>query len=69
MRNENEITTNLELTTKGKTSIIIAHRLSTVRNADRIYVLDKGTIVEAGSYEELMELDGIFSGLAKRQIA
>ncbi|AXG69017.1 leukotoxin export ATP-binding protein LtxB [Kordia sp. SMS9] len=51
------------------TRIVIAHRLSTVRNADRIYVLDKGTIVEHGSYEELMEQGGIFSSLAKRQIA
>ncbi|UKB83901.1 NHLP bacteriocin export ABC transporter permease/ATPase subunit [Chryseobacterium sp. MEBOG06] len=51
------------------TRIIIAHRLSTIKNADRIYVMDKGTIVETGTYEELMELDGLFSQLAKRQIA
>lgn len=51
------------------TRIVIAHRLSTVKNADRIYVLDKGTIVESGNYEELMEMDGVFSKLAKRQIA
>ncbi|WP_299618565.1 NHLP bacteriocin export ABC transporter permease/ATPase subunit [uncultured Tenacibaculum sp.] len=51
------------------TRIVIAHRLSTVMNADRIYVLDKGKIVEYGSYAELMDKDGIFSKLAKRQIA
>ncbi|WP_343665345.1 NHLP bacteriocin export ABC transporter permease/ATPase subunit [Chryseobacterium mucoviscidosis] len=51
------------------TRIIIAHRLSTIKNADRIYVMDKGAIVETGTYEELMELDGLFSKLAKRQIA
>ncbi len=51
------------------TRIVIAHRLSTVKNADRIYVLDKGAIVESGSFEELMEKDGVFSNLAKRQIA
>lgn len=51
------------------TRIIIAHRLSTVKNADRIYVVDKGAIVEEGNYNELMEKDGIFSELAKRQIA
>ncbi|MFZ4931646.1 NHLP bacteriocin export ABC transporter permease/ATPase subunit [Chryseobacterium sp. Mn2064] len=51
------------------TRIIIAHRLSTIKNADRIYVMDKGTIVETGTYDELMELDGLFSQLAKRQIA
>lgn len=51
------------------TRIIIAHRLSTIKNADRIYVMDKGTIVETGTYDELMEMDGLFSKLAKRQIA
>ncbi len=51
------------------TRIVIAHRLSTVINADRIYVLDKGKIVESGSYSELMKQNGVFSKLAKRQIA
>ncbi|PTX62148.1 NHLM bacteriocin system ABC transporter ATP-binding protein [Kordia periserrulae] len=51
------------------TRIVIAHRLSTVKNADCIYVLDKGTIVESGTYEELMEQNGVFTSLAKRQIA
>ena len=51
------------------TRIVIAHRLSTIKNADRIYVLDKGEIIESGSYEELMQKDGLFTKLAKRQIA
>ncbi|WP_420551238.1 NHLP bacteriocin export ABC transporter permease/ATPase subunit [Tenacibaculum aiptasiae] len=51
------------------TRIVIAHRLSTVKNADRIYVLDKGAIVESGTYEELMDKNGVFTSLAKRQIA
>lgn len=51
------------------TRIVIAHRLSTIKNADRIYVMDKGQIVETGTYNELMKLDGLFSTLAKRQIA
>lgn len=51
------------------TRIVIAHRLSTVKNADRIYVLDKGAIVESGTYEELIQKNGVFTGLAKRQIA
>jgi ATP-binding cassette subfamily C protein len=51
------------------TRIIIAHRLSTIKNADRIYVMDKGTIVESGTYDELMGNDALFSQLAKRQIA
>ena len=51
------------------TRIIIAHRLSTIINADKIIVMDQGKIVEAGTYEELMKNDGLFSLLAKRQIA
>lgn len=51
------------------TRIVIAHRLSTIRNADRIYVLVKGQVMESGSYDELMARQGVFSDLAKRQIA
>ena len=51
------------------TRIVIAHRLSTIKNADRIYVMDKGEIKESGTYEELMQIDGLFTQLAKRQIA
>lgn len=51
------------------TRIVIAHRLSTIKNADRIFVLDKGEIIESGNYEELMQMDGLFTQLAKRQIA
>jgi ATP-binding cassette subfamily C protein len=51
------------------TRIIIAHRLSTVQNADRIIVLDKGVMAESGTYLELMAKNGIFSDLARRQIA
>ncbi|MEX0274166.1 MAG: NHLP bacteriocin export ABC transporter permease/ATPase subunit, partial [Flavobacteriaceae bacterium] len=51
------------------TRIVIAHRLSTIVNADRIYVLDKGSIVESGTYHELMQKNGLFTKLAKRQIA
>jgi ABC-type bacteriocin/lantibiotic exporter with double-glycine peptidase domain len=51
------------------TRVVIAHRLSTIRNADRIYVLVRGQVVESGSYDELMANRGVFSALAKRQIA
>lgn len=50
------------------TRIVIAHRLSTIRLCDRIIVLDKGKVAEEGTYEELMEKQGLFSQLAKRQI-
>ncbi len=51
------------------TRIVIAHRLSTIRNADRICVLEGGVIREMGNYDQLMELDGIFADLARRQLA
>jgi ATP-binding cassette subfamily C protein len=50
------------------TRIVIAHRLSTIRNADRIYVMEKGRIVQAGLYHELIEQEGVFAELAKRQM-
>ena len=53
----------------GSTRIVVAHRLSTIRNADQIIVLEKGVVVETGSYDELMELGGAFSRLAARQLA
>ncbi|MBQ7464240.1 MAG: NHLP bacteriocin export ABC transporter permease/ATPase subunit [Lachnospiraceae bacterium] len=51
------------------TKVVIAHRLSTVRNCDRIIVMDDGRIVEQGNYDELMEKKGLFYELAKRQIS
>lgn len=51
------------------TRVIIAHRLSTVINCDRIIVMDKGKIIEEGSYEELMNKKGVFFQLAQRQLA
>ena len=49
------------------TRIVVAHRLSTIQNADRIVFLDKGRIVEDGTYEELIAKDGLFAKLVERQ--
>jgi ATP-binding cassette subfamily C protein len=51
------------------TRIVVAHRLSTIRHADRILVMDRGAIVEEGSFDDLMQRDGIFAELARRQLA
>lgn len=60
----------LEKLMKGRTSIVIAHRLSTVRNADQILVMDKGRLVEKGTHEQLMLLsDGIYKNLSELQFA
>ena len=51
------------------TRIVVAHRLSTIRHADRIIVLDKGTIAESGTFDELKERGGLFASLVSRQVA
>ena len=51
------------------TRIAVAHRLSTVRHADKIYVLDSGQIRQTGNFEELIQQEGLFADLMKRQIA
>jgi len=53
--------------TKGRTSVVIAHRLSTIQNADRIIVLDKGSIVEQGSHQELLAMNGPYRRLYELQ--
>ncbi len=52
---------------KGRTSLIIAHRLGTVKNADRIFVLQDGKIVESGKHDELIEKGGTYRLLAQTQ--
>jgi ATP-binding cassette subfamily B protein len=53
---------------KGRTTIAIAHRLSTLRKADRLVVLDKGEIVEIGSHDELMDAQGAYFALYQAQL-
>ena len=66
--NERHITEKLEDFYKGKTVIVVAHRLSTVRNADQIVVLDEGRVVEIGSHEKLIALRGKYYALVKNQL-
>jgi len=52
---------------KGRSTLVIAHRLSTVKNADRILVLDQGRVVESGTFDELVKTEGVFAQLYKTQ--
>lgn len=67
-KNEEEITNNLINLTKNKTTVVIAHRLSTVKFADTIIVLDKGEIVEKGNHNELLKLKGYYYNLINSQL-
>ena len=67
--NETEaaIQRSLERITKNRTTIAIAHRLSTVRNADCIFVMDEGRVIESGQHEQLLEHDGVYASLWRVQ--
>lgn len=64
---EDTILSNLKKLREGKTTIMIAHRVSTVRNADHVLVLDDGKIIEYGTYDELIALDGEFARMIRKQ--
>ena len=66
--NEREIMEHLHEFYKGKTVVVVAHRLSTVRDADNIIVLDKGKIAEEGTHKELVERKGLYYRLVKNQL-
>ena len=66
--NEKVIMNNLNDFFKNKTVVVIAHRLSTVKNADQIIVLDKGQIIEKGNHNELTALRGAYYELVKNQL-
>ncbi|PKQ61165.1 ABC transporter ATP-binding protein [Labilibaculum manganireducens] len=66
--NEKEILENLQQFFQGKTVVVVAHRLSTVKNADNIIVLDKGEIVEKGTHTELTSKRGMYYQLVKNQL-
>jgi ATP-binding cassette subfamily B protein len=65
-KTELQIQEALETLIKGRTTIAIAHRLSTLRNADYLYVMDKGKVIESGTHDELMELKGMYYDLVKK---
>ena len=65
--NESLVHAALENALKGRTSIVIAHRLSTVRDADQILVLENGSIIERGKHDELVALGGLYADLYNRQ--
>lgn len=67
-RNERVVMENLNNFLQGKTVFVIAHRLSTVRNADQIIVIDRGKIVEQGTHEQLVYSQGVYYDLVKNQL-
>jgi ATP-binding cassette subfamily C protein CydCD len=66
--NEAEVRQALDRLMQGRTTLVIAHRLSTVRDADNIVVLDNGSVVEQGTHAELLALDGLYSHLVASQL-
>jgi ATP-binding cassette, subfamily B, multidrug efflux pump len=65
---EEEILTRLRTVLRERTSIIVSHRISTVRDADRIFVLDKGRIAERGTHDELVRHNGLYAALHRKQL-
>lgn len=67
-KNERTIVENLDEFYKGRTVVVVAHRLSTVKNADQIIVLDSGKVAETGSHTSLIEKQGVYYNLVKNQL-
>lgn len=65
---EEEILSNLQRIMQGKTTIIISHRVSSVRNADKIIVMENGTVAESGTHDQLLAKNGLYAELYKKQV-
>jgi ATP-binding cassette subfamily B protein/subfamily B ATP-binding cassette protein MsbA len=65
---ERQIQAALDRLMENRTSFVIAHRLSTVRHADRIYVLDRGRLIEQGNHEQLLAADGLYANLCRTSL-
>ena len=65
---EQNVSRAIEELKQGRTTLIIAHRLSTIKNADMIYVLRKGKVIESGTHEELLHLDGSYKKMYETQV-
>lgn len=66
---ERLVQAGLEELMRGRTSVVVAHRLSTIRGAHRIAVLQQGTVAEYGTHDELMEVDGLYAGMYRLQMS
>jgi ATP-binding cassette subfamily B protein len=66
---EEIILKNLKSDINSRTSVIVSHRISSIRNADKIIVIDNGTKMEEGAHLELIHLNGIYSVMYKKQLA
>jgi subfamily B ATP-binding cassette protein MsbA len=66
---ERLVQAGLEELMRGRTSVVVAHRLSTIRGAHRIAVLQQGTVAEYGTHDELMKSDGLYAGMYRLQMS
>ena len=65
---ENKIQKAISFLTKGRTTIVIAHRLSTILNSDKIYVIEKGSVIDEGSHSQLLQSSNVYKNFYEKQI-